>query len=697
VPEVSTVSGTPDLNPAQPARLTGMVREAFSETGPLSRVFDGYEPRDGQRRMAEAVASVVDSGGTLLTEAGTGTGKTLAYLIPAILSGHRALVSTGTKNLQEQIFFKDLPALQEALGVSFTATLMKGRANYLCLHRWEIYRDGVDGSTSAGGRLIDTSDRVLLPIIDAWAKDTDTGDRAELRELPEHLPFWTDIAATADTCLGTDCPSYSDCFVTRMRQRAAESDVVIVNHHLLCADAAVRQSDYGEVIPFCPTLVVDEAHQLEDVATQYFGKSLSAYRIEDLVRDGERLVTGLDWRNGLEELSNALARVTDRCRTFFGGLAGAPRGTGGPDARIRYNADSLAEHFEAGMGLAGALEGLEAALAPGPAPGTARTHGEASPAAADSSEAVATLLRRAGELRMDLRFLMRAADLDFVYYIEVRGRGSAASGRDLSRIVLRASPVDVSRIARDVLFERMRAVVLTSATLAVDESFEYLKGRLGIRQADELRVASDFDYAAQALLYMPKPLPSPKTPAFAEAAAREIVEIVTRSRGRAFVLFTSYAVLRTVQPVVEMALSYPILVQGTAPRTDLIERFRATPNAVLLATSSFWQGVDVVGEALSCVIIDKLPFASPGDPVTAARIDAITAAGGNAFEEYQVPLAILALQQGLGRLIRHRTDRGVLAVLDPRLRTMGYGRRFLASLPPAPVTHDVEIVAQFFK
>ena len=375
-----------------------MVREAFSETGPLSRVFDGYEPRDGQRRMAEAVASVVDSGGTLLTEAGTGTGKTLAYLIPAILSGHRALVSTGTKNLQEQIFFKDLPALQEALGVSFTATLMKGRANYLCLHRWEIYRDGVDGSTSAGGRLIDTSDRVLLPIIDAWAKDTDTGDRAELRELPEHLPFWTDIAATADTCLGTDCPSYSDCFVTRMRQRAAESDVVIVNHHLLCADAAVRQSDYGEVIPFCPTLVVDEAHQLEDVATQYFGKSLSAYRIEDLVRDGERLVTGLDWRNGLEELSNALARVTDRCRTFFGGLAGAPRGTGGPDARIRYNADSLAEHFEAGMGLAGALEGLEAALAPGPAPGTARTHGEASPAAADSSEAVATLLRRAGEL-----------------------------------------------------------------------------------------------------------------------------------------------------------------------------------------------------------------------------------------------------------------------------------------------------------
>ena len=691
--------------------------DAFSAGGPLARVFDGYEPRDGQRLMAEAVASVIDTGGTLLAEAGTGTGKTLAYLVPAILSGHRTLISTGTKNLQEQIFLKDLPALQEATGVPFTATLMKGRANYLCLHRWEIYRDGVEGSTSAAGRLIDTSDRVLLPIIDAWAKDTDTGDKAELRDLPEQLPFWSDIAATADTCLGSDCPSYSDCFVTRMRQRAAESDVVIVNHHLLCADAAVRQSDYGEVIPFCPTLIVDEAHQLEDVATQYFGKSLSAYRIEDLVRDGERLVTGCDCRNGLDDLPGALARVTDRCRAFFGGLARAPRGGGGAESRIRYDADSLGEHFEASMALAGALKDLEATLALAPNPGAGASNRQTEPAASDGTEAVAALQRRAGEMRADLRFLMRAADPDFVYYIEVRGRtgtagsdrdetgpafaslpGSAGlSGRVATRLFLRASPVDVSRITREVLFERMRTVVLTSATLAVDGSFEYLKGRLGIRQATELRVASGFDYAKQALLYMPRALPSPKTPAFAEAAAREIVEIVTRSRGRAFVLFTSYAVLRTVQPVVEMALSYPILVQGTAPRTDLIERFRSTSNAVLLGTSSFWQGVDVVGEALSCVIIDKLPFASPGDPVTAARMDAIAAAGGNAFADYQVPLAILALQQGLGRLIRHRTDRGVLAVLDPRLRTMGYGRRFLASLPPAPVTHDVEIVGQFFE
>ncbi|MBI2828946.1 MAG: ATP-dependent DNA helicase [Acidobacteria bacterium] len=726
MPEVPAVSGTPGLTPPQLPASTEAVREVFSEGGSLARVLKGYEPREGQRRMAEAVASVVDAGGTLLAEAGTGTGKTLAYLIPSILSGHRVLVSTGTKNLQEQIFFKDLPALQDALGVSFTATLMKGRANYLCLHRWELYRDGVEGSTSAAGRLVDTSDRVLLPIIGAWVKNTDTGDRAELRDLPEDLPLWSDIAAEADTCLGADCRRYNDCFVTRMRQRAAESDVVIVNHHLLCADASVRQSAYGEVIPFCPTLVIDEAHQLEDVATQYFGRSLSAHRIEDLVRDGGRLLPASAPQQ-TEAMARALARVADRSRMFFSGLAlpfdsrsgdpeqrrGAARAPHGgratPESRFRYTAESLADHFEEGMALAGALEGLEATLALAQSPAASATESDRGPTAADAidaNEAVVALQRRAGELRNDLCFLLRATDPDFVYYIETRGRGRAANadrpagagsaGREATRSFLRASPIDVSRIVRDVLFERVRAIVLTSATLAVDGSFEYVKGRLGIRRAEELRVASEFDYATQALLYLPRRLPPPKAPAFAEAAAREITELVKRSRGRAFVLFTSYAVLRAVQRVVEMALPYPMLVQGAAPRTELIERFRSTPNAVLLATSSFWQGVDVVGEALSCVIIDKLPFASPGDPVTAARIDAINAAGGDAFADYQVPLAILALQQGLGRLIRHRTDRGVLAVLDPRLRTRGYGRRFLASLPPAPVTHDIEAVGRFF-
>ena len=691
--------------------LGSRVRHVFSDSGALARVIDGYEPRDGQRRMADAVAAVLESGGTLLAEAGTGTGKTLAYLVPAILSGRRVLVSTGTKNLQEQIFYKDLPLLQQALGVRFTATLMKGRSNYLCLHRWELYRDAVEEDGAPGGRLIEAGDRVLLPIVDAWLARTETGDRAELRDLPEEVGLWKAIAAEAETCLGSECPHYDDCFVTRMRRRAAESDVVIVNHHLLCADASVRQSAYGEVIPDCATLVVDEAHQLEDVATQYFGYSVSAYRVDDLVRDVERLLEA-PGQDAPTDLLRTLARVSEQSRIFFSGLAlaralpfdyrsGDPerrRGVGpasGSESRVRYTADGLAEHYDDGDALRGALEELDSAL------GQVNTPDEA-----DLTEALTAVQRRAGELARDLHFLLRASDPDFVYYLEARiGRSATAdrpaasagsSGRYATRLFLRASPIDVSRIVRDALFDRMRAAVLTSATLAVDGSFSYVKGRLGIREAEELRVPSEFDYARQALVYLPRRVPSPRAPSFTEAAAREVVEILRRSRGRAFVLFTSYHVLRSVQRLVEMALPYPILVQGTAPRTELIERFRSTPHAVLLATSSFWQGVDVVGEALSCVIIDKLPFASPGDPVTAARIDAIKAHGGDAFAEYQVPLAILALQQGLGRLIRHRTDRGVLAVLDPRIRTMGYGRRFLESLPPAPVTHELTAVEQFF-
>jgi ATP-dependent DNA helicase DinG len=670
VPQVPAVSGKT------------VAAAIFSDTGALAGVLKGYEPRDGQRQMAEAVADVIENGGILLAEAGTGTGKTLAYLAPAILSGRRVLVSTGTKNLQEQIFFKDLPLLQTALGLRFTATLMKGRSNYTCLQRWDAYKDGVEGNTSAGGRLIDTGDRIFLPIIERWMATTETGDRAELRDLPEDIPIWQDIAAEAESCLGIECPQYDPCFVTRMRRRAAESDVVIANHHLLCADASVRQSAYGEVIPTCATLVVDEAHQLEDVATQYFGYAVSASRVDDLVRDAQRVLRQARHQG---ELTRALARAAEHSRGFFSGLALDPslRTAGGSEARVRYTAEALSEHFEEGSALAGALEGLEATLAPDKCrlaeqPAEAGLH--------DAQEAVATLQRRAGELARELRFLIRAGDPDYVYYVAARGRG----------VFLRASPIDVSRIVSEALFDRMRATVLTSATLAVDGSFDYIKGRLGVRNAEELRVPSEFDYASQALLYLPRRVPSPKAPAFAEAAGREVIELLKRSRGRAFVLFTSYGVLRVVQRLVEMAIPYPVLVQGTAPRTELIDRFRTTPNAVLLATSSFWQGVDVVGKALSCVIIDKLPFASPNDPVTAARIEAINAAGGDAFGDYQVPLAILALQQGLGRLIRHRTDRGVLAVLDPRLRTMGYGRRFLASLPSAPVTHELDAVEQFF-
>ena len=677
------------------------VTSVLSDAGPIARAMPGFEPRDGQRRMAAAVAAVIDNGGTLLAEAGTGTGKTLAYLIPAILSRQRVLVSTGTKNLQEQVFFKDLPSLRESIGVAFTATLMKGRTNYLCLHRWENYRDAVEGDTGTSGRLIDIGDHVFLPVIQQWAKKTRTGDRAELRDLPEDLPLWKEVSADADTCLGTECPRYGDCFLTLMRQRAAESDVVIVNHHLLCADASVRQSAYGEVIPSCPTLVVDEAHQLEDVATQYFGVVFSNLRVDDLARDAERLLPTVPLEAGrVESAVRALTQINDRAGIFFSALSLARAASAAmADARARYTSEAMADCAEDGLMLAGALEEFERALVDrdsglpgrrsasregGGARDSGRVHDSEFEDGVD--EAIATIARRARDLRQDLRFLLRADDEGFVFYLEHRGLGT----------FLRASPVNVSRIVRDALFDRFRTVVLTSATLAVDGSFNYIKGRLGIGVAGELQVASEFDYAQQALLYLPRRMPPPKSTSFSEAVAREPIALFTRSRGRAFVLFTSYRILRAVQPLVEMALPYPILVQGTAPRSALIDEFRSTPNAVLLATSSFWQGVDVVGDSLSCVVIDKLPFASPGDPVISARIDAINARGGDAFAEYQVPLAILSLQQGLGRLIRHRSDRGVLAVLDPRLATMGYGRRFLASLPPAPVTRDLGAVDRFF-
>jgi ATP-dependent DNA helicase DinG len=704
------------------AKLSDDVAAVFADGGALSGAIGGFEPRDGQRRMADAVASVLDTGGTLLAEAGTGTGKTLAYLVPAILSGQRVLVSTGTKNLQEQIYFKDIPALDGTLGVSFTATLMKGRSNYLCLHRFQQ----MEGSYESRGmfepedvfdRRADESEKsIFLPVLREWAARTQTGDRAELADLPEDLALWNHVSATAETCLGGDCPQFSDCFVTRMRQRATESDVVIVNHHLLCADAAVRHGSFGEVIPSCTTLVVDEAHQLEDVATQYFGLAFSNYRIADFVHDAQRGLaaaataqrlaesSGGGWNSRpIEDAARALTRVDDRARTFFARLSTA-RGPGaGQDSRLRYTGPAISDVAEDGLALAGALEAFEAALTLvaqdqaglniGPfdaTPATVSVAATLAPQVLDApgaAEALSTLQRRAGELHRDLRQLLRGDDPDLVYYLETRGRG----------VFLRASPVDVSRLVREALFDRFRTVVLTSATLAVDGSFAYVKGRLGLREADEILVPGEFDYASQALMYLPRRMPTPKSPSFAAAVSRETVEILQRTRGRAFVLFTSYAVLRAVQRDIELALPYPVLVQGQAPRSTLIQQFRSTRNAVLLATSSFWQGVDVVGEALSCVIVDKLPFASPGDPVTAARIDTITAKGGDAFGDYQVPLAILALQQGLGRLIRHRTDRGVLAVLDPRLRTTGYGRRFLSALPPAPVTHDLDAIARFFR
>jgi len=673
VPEVPAVSGSVTSLDS----LRDQVAGAFAPGGAIAAVVAGFEARGGQRQMAAAVANVLVTGGVLLAEAGTGTGKTLAYLVPAVLSRHRVLVSTGTKNLQEQIFFKDLPVLRESLGIPFKATYMKGRGNYLCLHRFEEYSSlqGLGGDEGHYIRLIET-----------WRKSTETGDRAEIEDLPEDLPFWNDISASAENCIGSDCPQFHDCFVTKMRQRAAEAEIVIVNHHLLCADAAVRQGAYGEVIPACDYAIVDEAHQLEDVATQYFGIAVSNYRIDDLARDVDKAISSRMIDDGDREgdLRDDVEDLRDRSRGFFGALqmtrfapphrvgeAGAGRfGLTGTESRMRIVAEQLEPLWEDAKHLADALQSLEADLSTTP----------------HANEDVLSLARRAAEIRTNLKFLLRADDPSYVYYLEVRGRGT----------FLRAAPIDVSDIIRELLLDDKKATVLTSATLTVDGSFQYVRGRLGVGEAQEVRLASEFDYKTQAILYLPPRMPDPRSRDFGSAAAREVVEILRRTRGRAFVLFTSYATLREVQAIASTELAYPLLVQGEAPRSALLREFKVTPNAVLLATSSFWQGVDVVGEALSCVIIDKIPFASPGDPITAARIESINTAGRSAFAEYQIPLAILNLQQGLGRLIRHRQDRGVLAILDPRLRTMGYGRRFLASLPAAPVTHRLTDIETFF-
>ena len=567
---------------------------------------------------------------------------------------------------------KDVPLLQRALG-PFRASCMKGRGNYLCLHRFEqaLHDD----------RPRDDDTRVAMTLIEHWAPRTRTGDRAELADLPEDLPFWHSIAATTENCLGSECPRYSDCFVTRMRQEAADADVVIVNHHLLCADAAIRRHSFGEVIPECQVGIVDEAHQLEDVATQYFGVTVSNYRVEQLFTDAAAIRTSPLFvpREEAQAVARAIEGLATSSRAFFldlqtrrpGVRQAAEPGATLFDERLRVTGETLAEAAgESGLQLIDALTALEEAVA----------------LLKEAPEDLRAIGKRSGEIRDDVRFLLRAREEEYVYFLEIRGR----------HIALRAAPIDVSHIIRDVLIDRLPSLVLTSATLSIGGSFGYVRARLGIGEALEVRVPSEFDYRTQALVYLPRRMPDPRTREYAAAFADEAARLLTASEGRAFLLFTSYAALRDAHARLSTRLPYPMFVQGTVPRGVLIEQFRRTPNAVLFGTSSFWQGVDVMGDALSCVIIDRIPFASPGDPVVAARIEALQRRGIDAFAGFQVPLAILTLLQGVGRLIRHHQDRGVIALLDPRLQSMGYGRRFLNALPPAPVTRRPEDVEKFF-
>ncbi|MEW8008857.1 MAG: ATP-dependent DNA helicase [gamma proteobacterium symbiont of Clathrolucina costata] len=630
------------------------IAEIFDPDGWLAKRIEGFSYRPQQQEMAQAVGRIMDQGGVLICEAGTGTGKTFAYLVPALMSGQKVIISTGTKNLQDQLYHRDLPMVRQSLSSPVATALLKGRANYLCIHRLE---------NTLHEELHLTREQVeQLQWIREWSIKTKSGDIAGMTRVPEDAGIWPYVTSTTENCLGQECSAYSTCHLMEARKRAQEADLVVINHHLLCADMALKEEGFAELLPSADCFILDEAHQLPDIAGNFFGDSVSGRQLLELARDtvAEYHREAKDAPEILEH-ADRLQQATRDMRLAFGleqrrGAWSEVAANPSVNAHLDGLLDSIDQLAQSLRTVEGRGKGLESC-----------------------SERCSTVLQRLHGLRQN-------DDSESIRWFETHRQSFR----------LNRTPLEIADIFQGVMQEHPASWIFTSATLAVGGSFEHFSKQLGLSEAETHCWDSPFDYPHQAVWYVPKNLPEPNSPEFNRAVSELSLPILQASGGRAFLLYTSHKALQEAADYLKEKLSYPMLVQGTAPRTELVEQFRKLGNAVLLGTSSFWEGIDVRGEALSCVIIDKLPFASPGDPVLQARIDALRKRGGNPFMAYQLPQAAIALKQGAGRLIRDEKDRGVLVLCDPRLLSKPYGKIFIRSLPPMTKTQDFTVLERFF-